>query len=127
MDSYGPVDDGGQRGTGVTTYESRLDWSSNGDSRSCAITRMTIEVELEVTLPRLADGSRVSSGVLAYWNQFVGGVAAHELRHVDIYVNAADRLKQEMLGLGGDCAALEARVNPLNNHQRSQIKRSSST
>jgi predicted secreted Zn-dependent protease len=121
MENYGPVDDTGQRGTGVTTYESRLDWGSSGDSRNCAIARMTIEVELEVTLPRLADGSRISGGVLTYWNQFAAGVAAHEQRHVDIYVSAANRLKLEMLALssGGSCTALEARVNSLwESHQR---------
>lgn len=113
MEAYGPVDERGGRASGVTHYKSRLDWRTNGDSRSCTIATMTIYVELDVLLPALDGLARLTRDLQRSWNEFAQGVAAHEQRHVDIYLEGANTLKSRMQALQpvAGCSVLEAQVN----------------
>ena len=123
IENYGPVDDKGQRASGVTHYTSRLDWRSNGDQPACAIASMTIYVDLQVVLPALDSTANPSLGVRASWTQFANGVAAHEQRHVDIYTAGADGMKERMLAIQptGGCSALESQVNNIWTGQQQAI------
>jgi predicted secreted Zn-dependent protease len=115
MEAYGPVNDKGARGYGVTHYTFSLDWDSNHDPRACAISRMTINVGLDVVLPALDNPTRLSPVLVGYWSSFTAAVAAHEQHHVDIYLKGADTMRQQMMQLQPTlgCAALEAAVNSL--------------
>ncbi len=112
IETYGPVDDRGVRASGTTHYASRLDWRSNGDTRSCSIESMTINVDLQVLLPALG-GSALATDVQTNWQAFLDGVAAHEQRHVDIYSRGAEQIKERMLTLApaSGCLNLESQVN----------------
>jgi predicted secreted Zn-dependent protease len=113
IEARGPVDDRGQRASGVTHYSSRLDWRPDGNQRSCAIDSMTIFVDLQVILPALDPAAPLGADVRARWAQFAAGVAAHEQRHVDIYLAGVARIRDLMLTLESrdGCLALESQVN----------------
>jgi predicted secreted Zn-dependent protease len=112
MEAYGPVDDRGGRGTGVTLYKSQLIWDTNRDPRSCAIASMTIKVDVQVMLPNLDNPGRLPAIIQSYWKKFADGVAAHEQRHVDIYLKGAETMRQKMAALppAAGCSLLESAV-----------------
>jgi predicted secreted Zn-dependent protease/uncharacterized protein YukE len=113
VENYGPVDDKGVRGTGVTLYKTSLNWDSNRDPRACAIATMTIQVDLQVVLPILDSKTSLDVALGSYWVKFAAGVAAHEQRHVDIYLQGADAIREKMLAIQPTlgCTALESAVN----------------
>jgi chromosome segregation ATPase len=81
---------------------------------------MTIHIELQVVLPALDASSRPPANVLASWAEFVSGVAAHEQRHVDIYMRGAEQVRDRMQALApaAGCAALETQVNGIWDRQQ---------
>ncbi len=113
VENYGPIDDKGVRGTGVTLYTTNLTWDSNRDPRACAIATMTIQVDLKVVLPTLDSRTSLDAVLGSYWAKFAAGVATHEQRHVDIYLQGADAIRQKMLAIQPTlgCTALESAVN----------------
>ncbi|HXH22073.1 MAG TPA: DUF922 domain-containing protein [Dehalococcoidia bacterium] len=113
IERFGPLDEDGQRASGVTNYSSRLDWRPGGNPRACAIASMTIEVDLRVLLPALDASAPVPADVRSRWAVFAAGVASHEQRHVDIYLAGVQRIKERMLAIppASSCTALEAQVN----------------
>jgi predicted secreted Zn-dependent protease len=112
IQAHAPLDDHGARAVGLTAYVPSLDWESNHDPRACAIARMNISIDLKVTLPSLANLAQLPQSIQASWNGYVGGVAAHEQRHVDIWLAGAQTIRQRMSDIQPTtgCAALEARV-----------------
>jgi predicted secreted Zn-dependent protease len=123
IEAHGPVDDRGQRASGVTHYSSRLDWRPDGNQRSCTIESMTIFVSLQVVLPALDPSASVTPDVRARWTQFAAGVASHEQRHVDIYLAGVERIRDLMLTLesADGCRALESQVNDVWNSQQALL------
>jgi predicted secreted Zn-dependent protease len=106
------VDEKGARAVGLTSYTPSLDWDSNHDPRACAISRMTIGVDLKVTLPALANLSQMAPALRSNWTTYAAGVSAHEQRHVDIWQRGAETIRQKMAEITPTvgCSALEARV-----------------
>jgi len=111
--SYGPVDDQGQRATGLTETNWSLTWDNNHDQRACSIVSMTIKLDVKVTLPALDHPERLPADVRASWTGFAAAIAAHEQRHVDIALTGASTLKDTMasIGAGASCTSLESEVN----------------
>jgi predicted secreted Zn-dependent protease len=111
--SYGPLDDQGQRATGLTETNWTLTWDNNHDQRACAIVSMTIKLDIKVTLPALDRPERLPADLRASWTGFAAAIAAHEQRHVDIALGGASNLKDTMASIAGSssCAALESEVN----------------
>jgi predicted secreted Zn-dependent protease len=113
IEANGPVDDKGQRKSGVTHYKARLEWTSRRDQRACMIGSMTIHVDLQVTLPALDPSSRLPAALRPKWNDFAEDVRVHEQRHVDIYLDGAGEIKERMLAIqpATGCSQLEVAVN----------------
>ncbi|HEY7270820.1 MAG TPA: DUF922 domain-containing protein, partial [Dehalococcoidia bacterium] len=110
-----PLDDSGARAAGLTSYTPSLDWDSNHDPRACAIARMTIGIDLTVTLPSLANLAQLPAALQANWNNYAAGVAAHEQHHVDIWLQGAETLRQKMAAIAptAGCAALDTKVQEI--------------
>jgi predicted secreted Zn-dependent protease len=111
--SYGPVDDQGQRATGLTETNWSLTWDNNHDQRACSIVSMAIKLEIKVTLPALDHPERLPADLQASWTGFAAAIAAHEQRHVDIALAGAASLKDTMSSIAPttSCPALESEVN----------------
>lgn len=112
IDAYGPLNDKGERGSGLTEVKWSLQWDSNRDQRACTIATMTIHLDLKVTLPALDRAERLPLALRAGWDGFAAAVAAHEQRHVDIAVRGASTLKGKMEAITprSPCSALETEV-----------------
>ncbi len=74
---------------------------------------MTITLNLVVTLPRHDQLIELSQDITTNWQRFATRVAAHEQRHVDIYLDGAKRMKTRMeaiLTKTFSCSELETTI-----------------
>jgi predicted secreted Zn-dependent protease len=58
---------------------------------------MTITLNLVVTLPQHDQLNELSQDIRTNWQRFAARVAAHEQRHVDIYLNGAKTMSGTLL------------------------------
>jgi predicted secreted Zn-dependent protease len=115
----GPVDGNGSRASGLTRAEWSLEWSRTSTSRTCTIREMTISMDLVIILPAL-DVAALAPNLQQSWQGYASNIATHEQRHVDIYIEGAETLKQRMEEVTAepDCATLEDRVTTIWEDQR---------
>jgi predicted secreted Zn-dependent protease len=93
----GLFDNKGRRAVGLTSGEWSIDWKRiETRGAVCSPESMTILLNLVVTLPQLDQLNDVSQGIRTNWQRFAASVAAHEQRHVDIYLNGAKTMKTRM-------------------------------
>ncbi len=124
IESSGPKDAQGTRGSGLTSVVWGYKWSGNEQADgSCSIGTMTIQADMTVTLPRHADESSLSDSIRQHWDTYAAGVAAHEQHHVDIYLQGADDIKQKMqsLGLMSDCDSLDRQIKTVWSNEQARI------
>jgi chromosome segregation ATPase len=87
---------------------------------------MTIALDLVVTLPRHELPNDLSRNIRANWQRFVASVAAHEQRHVDIYLNGAKTMKTRMEAIltnSASCSELERVVRSIWTSQQAETER----
>lgn len=108
----GPQDSSGKPGSGLAESNIKFDGSNRTARGSCAISLMTITLDLTITLPVLDNPNMVSASVLRKWERFAAEVANHEQRHVDIYLGGAERLRQaiEAIGPKPTCPSLDDEI-----------------
>jgi predicted secreted Zn-dependent protease len=72
-----------------------LTWSFHFDlqSRACALTDATVDLQMLVRLPVLAAGAAPSQAVRERWEDFALLLETHEAGHVDTYFDGARRLQ----------------------------------
>jgi predicted secreted Zn-dependent protease len=111
--SYGPLDDQGQRATGLTETNWSLSWDNNHDPKACSIVSMTIKLDIKVTLPLLDHPERLPAALQGNWTGFAAAIAAHEQHHVETALAGASRLKDNMAAIvaRASCTTLESDVN----------------
>src|SRR5262245_45183434 len=99
IDANGLVDTNGQRAAGVTTAEWKLT-SDDVDARAvpCVFPSLTVALNLVVTLPRHETPDALPPDLQGRWERFAARVAAHEQRHVDIYLEGAKAIKARLEG-----------------------------
>lgn len=124
IETNGPSDDSGQRGSGLTSvvwgYEWQRDTTSDGE---CVIDSMTIRADMTIELPQHTDEASLDASTLANWREYADGVAAHEQRHVDIYLAGANDIKNalEEVGSKPDCDELKDDISTIWSDQQSRI------
>src|SRR5215813_4385799 len=97
LDKNGLVDSGGRRAVGLTSAAWNMDWKGvEARPGVCGQDSMTITLELVVSLPEHKRSTDLPQNIRASWQQFAAGVAAHEQRHIDIYLDGARRMKSRM-------------------------------
>ncbi len=68
IESSGPKDAQGTRGSGITSVVWGYKWSGNEQTDgSCSIATMTIQADMTVTLPQHADESSLSDSIRQHW------------------------------------------------------------
>src|SRR5882724_8408071 len=114
IDANGLVDTSGQRAVGVTSAEWKLT-SGDVDVRAvpCVFPSLTVMLHLVVMLLRHETPDDLPADLPARWERFVARVAAHEQRHVDIYLEGAKAMKArlEATRTAVSCADLEKAID----------------
>jgi predicted secreted Zn-dependent protease len=126
IDANGLVEKGGQRAVGVTSAEWKLT-SGDVDVRAvpCVFPSLTVVLHLVVTLPRHEAPEALPADLRSRWESFVARVAAHEQRHVDIYLEGAKTMKArlEATRTAVSCADLEKAIDGAWRAQQADIER----
>ena len=126
IDANGLAEKSGQRAVGVTAAEWKLT-SGDVDARivPCVFPSLTVRLHLVVTLPRHEAPEVLSADLRDHWERFVGRVAAHEQRHVDIYLEGANAMKTrlEATRTSVSCADLEKAIDAAWQAQQADIER----
>src|SRR2546422_9375564 len=114
IDANGLVETSGQRAVGVTSAEWKLT-SGDVDVRAvpCVFPSLTVMLHLVVMLPRHETPDDLPADLRGRWERFVARVAAHEQRHVDIYLEGAKAMKARLEGTrtAVSCADLEKAID----------------
>ena len=126
IDANGLVDTRGQRAVGVTSADWKLT-SGDVDVRAvpCVFPSLTVTLHLVVTLPRHETPDDLPADLRARWERFVARVAAHEQRHVDIYLEGAKAMKArlEATRTAVSCAEIEKAIDAEWRAQQADIER----
>ena len=117
IDKNGLFDNMGRRALGQASASWNMDWQGT-EVRSglCEQGPMTITLTIVVTLPEHKRLSDLPPDIKANWQRFAARVAAHEQRHVDIYLSGARQMKSRMEALlsePGSCAKLDKTIRAL--------------
>ena len=128
IERNGLFDSKGRRAVGLTSGKWSIDWKSVETTRpsTCSLESMTIALDLVVTLPRHEVPNDLSRNIRANWQRFVASVAAHEQRHVDIYLNGAKTMKTRMEAIltnSASCSELERVVRSIWTSQQAETER----
>jgi predicted secreted Zn-dependent protease len=114
IDKNGLFDHEARRAVGLTSAEWKVDWKViEPHPGLCRLESMTIAVVLGVTLPQHDRLNDLSENIRTKWQRFAARVAAHEQRHVDLYLGGAKRMKARMeaiLTRRSSCSELESTV-----------------
>jgi predicted secreted Zn-dependent protease len=112
LQEEGPLTADGVRAVGLTTAIPRREWEPRQDGRSCAIARLTVRLDVTITLPVLGPTSRPDAATLANWERFVDRVRVHEERHLQIYQQGFEAMRDLLAARppSPTCEALEASI-----------------
>src|SRR2546422_4665522 len=126
IDANGLVETSGQREVGVPSAEWKLT-SGDVDVRAvpCVFPSLTVILHLVVKLPRHETPDDLPADLRDRWERFVARVAAHEQRHVDIYLEGAKAMKArlEATRTAVSCADLEKAIDAEWRAQQADIER----
>lgn len=116
----------GRRAVGMTSVEWKL---TSGDVAAravpCVFPSLTVTAHLVVTLPRHETPDDLPADLRDRWERFVARVAAHEQRHVDIYLEGAKAMKArlEATRTAVSCADLQKAIDAAWRAQQADIER----
>ncbi len=126
IDANSPVQTSGQRAVGMTSAEWKLT-SDDVDVRAvpCVFPSLTVTLHLIVMLPRHEAPEVLPGDLRARWERFAARVAAHEQRHVDIYLEGAKAMKErlETTRTAVSCADVEKAIDATWRAQQAEIER----
>lgn len=126
IDANGPVESSGRHAAGLTAAEWKLT-SGDVDVRAvpCVFPSLTIALRIAVTLPRHETSIDLPGDLRDRWERFVARVAAHEQRHVDIYLQGANAMKTrlEATRTAASCTDVEKAIDDAWRAQQADIER----
>ena len=126
IDANGLVEASGQRAVGMTSVDWKLT-SGDVDARAvpCVFPALTVRLQVGVTLPRHETPDDLPADLRDRWERFVARVAAHEQRHVDIYLEGAKAMKErlEASRTAVSCADVEKAIDEAWRAQQAEIER----
>jgi predicted secreted Zn-dependent protease len=115
------VEKSGQPAIGLTA----VDWKLASEG-TCIAPSLTITVRLVVTLPRHEQPEALLGDVRRHWERFAARVAAHEQRHVDIFLDGAKSMKAAMettRAKSASCAEVEKAIHEVWTRVQAEIDR----
>jgi predicted secreted Zn-dependent protease len=127
IDANGLVETSGQRAVGVTTADWKLtSGDAARDAVPCVFPSLNVTLHLVVTLPQHEAPDALPTDLRGRWERFVARVAAHEQRHVEIYLEGAKAMKArlEATRTAVSCADLGKAIDAEWRAQQADIARS---
>jgi predicted secreted Zn-dependent protease len=118
--AHSETDARGRRMAGSTASSARLEWSALPGTASCYLQRLTILLNLVVTLPRHEHADGLQDEARANWDRLMKRIAEHEQRHVDIELEFA-RCSELRMAL--DAASTTIRAEAGRAHRRTPAGR----
>ncbi|HEY1014510.1 MAG TPA: DUF922 domain-containing protein, partial [Herpetosiphonaceae bacterium] len=82
LDRKAPVGYDGFKGDATTKWQVKWNWPGYGKA-SCTLAQADVDYEIEVIMPRWKAPSDADPALVAKWDRYVEGLAAHEKGHVD--------------------------------------------
>ena len=108
----------GPRGKNGDHYHAHTQWDIQWSFRwiesasRCRLNRVTVNIGIDMLLPRLHSLESLSPSVQQSWNRYYRALTAHEEHHKAFGIKAAQELEQVLLATPAlDCALLEAETN----------------
>ena len=126
IDANGLMETSGQRALGLTSSQWKLTSGDvNARATPCVFPSLTVTLQLVVTLPRHETPDELPADMRDRWERLVARVAAHEQRHVDIYLQGAQAMKTrfEATRTAVSCADLEKAIDAAWRAQQADIER----
>ena len=127
IERNGLLDPKARPAVGLTSGRWSNDWKGvETRPGTCSLESMTITLDLVVTLPKHDLPNDLSQDIRTNWQRFAASVAAHEQRHVDIYLNGAKTMKGHMeaiLTKSSSCSEVERVVRSIWDSQQAETER----
>ena len=127
IERNGLFDSKARRAVGVTAAEQHIDWKGMETHPAlCSSEPMTLTLNILITLPRHERPTDLSQDIMTSWQRFAARVAAHEQRHVDIYLDGAKRLKTRMEALlttTSSCYELKNMIRSISASQQAETEK----
>jgi predicted secreted Zn-dependent protease len=123
--AHGLHEQDGEHAVGLATAKSEMIWRARETGALCTPESVTVTLNLVVTLPRHERPDELSNDLRERWEHFAAAVAAHEERHVEIFVNGANTLKARIeaaVKKWASCAELETTVKNLWNSEQADTE-----
>ena len=124
IEANGPTDNVGQQGSGLTSVDWEYKWTGDkAPSGECSIRELTVSAAIVVELPQHQDEALLPVTLLSNWQEYAQGVADHEQRHVDIYLEGAQDIQAAMreIDVQENCDLLEEIIDEVWNDQQARI------
>ncbi|HYS15454.1 MAG TPA: DUF922 domain-containing protein [Candidatus Binatia bacterium] len=120
-----PTDDKGHRAGGLTSSSWNLAFNGTDGPAGCSPYSITIALNLVITLPRHDHPASLSEDIRTRWQRLVARVAAHEQRHVDIYLDGVKTMKTRMEALRRprSCSELQKEIADIWTSQKAETDR----
>lgn len=110
----------GETASGLTRWGMRYRWGEYTDRRGCSVRDPRVDLDITVTLPRLADPDRASPRGRAWWEGYKRTIERHEAGHAriafehrDDFLRAAEGARCDEIKAIGD--RVTARIAALQN------------
>ena len=127
IDRNGLFDNKARRAIGLTSGELSIDWKGIETRPAfCSFESMTITLNLVVTLPQHDQLNELSQDIRTNWQRFAARIAAHEQRHVEIYLNGAKTMTTRMeaiLTKPSSCSELGSGIRSIWASQQAETER----
>ena len=127
IERNGLFDTKARRAVGLTSGRWSIDWKGvETRPGTCSLESMTITLNLVVTLPKHDLPNDLSQDIRTNWQRFAASVAAHEQRHVDIYLDGAKTMKTRMeaiLTKSSSCSEVKSAVRSIWDSQQAETER----
>jgi len=123
IDAKGPVGEDGRRSDGYTSWHIGWSFGLNSDGKSCTAGRITVDLDIRMTLPRWDTPPGADPRLITRWNRYLAALRTHEDGHRYRAETAAGELRRALPGeRAPDCRTLEIRLDSMANALLAELK-----
>ena len=119
----GPVGEDGKRSDGYTRWFMRWTFNMTTDATGCLADRVTVDVDIRMTLPRWNTPPGANPQLIARWNRYLAALRTHEDGHRYRSEEVAWDMRRALLReRAPDCPTLENQLNSIANGMLAQLR-----
>lgn len=119
----GPVGENGKRSDGYTRWSMRWTFNMTADATGCLADRVTVDVDIRMTLPRWNTPPGANPQLIARWNRYLAALRTHEDGHRYRSEEVAWDMRRALFReRAPDCRTLESHLNSIANGMLAQLR-----